>query len=253
MKPELPATSRCAARNSFRRRFPFLPSLLFFPLLLALSACTGLSPPREGEPLPARPEVRNFAVEGRFALRSGKEAVSGRLSWQHFEAGSEEGGERGADALLLSSPIGQGMAELIVTSMGAQLNTSDGRHYSGSDPERLLLDVLGVALPLRELPRLLPGQPRRGDTVEWDSIGRPRVIEYGGWTVEYGYAGELSGELPKTVEAKGREGLLLRLIIESWDFHSDPQSLRPRLFGAPPPENFMPPVRESGKGAVFAQ
>ncbi len=239
---------------------------LFLPLFALLTACVHTPPPQEGVlPPVARATVRDFAVEGRFALQSGKEGerdgASGRLSWQHFEAGGNGavgsgggnggngGSGEGGDALLLSSPMGQGMAELIATPKGAYINTSDGKHYADSDPERLLRDILGYPLPLRALPRLMLGRSQSGDKTEVDSAGRPRVIRRAGWTVAYEYADDLPDGLPRRIEATAQDGLELRLVIESWDTRPDPKAFRQRLFVPSPPETFIPPAQVSGSGS----
>ena len=84
--------------------------------------------------LPARATLDAFSLEGRFSLRNENKSYSGRLSWRHDLEG---------DRVLLSSPLGQGMAEIVSDTEGAHLTASDGQIYSAADTETLTRNVLG--------------------------------------------------------------------------------------------------------------
>ena len=88
---------------------------------------------------PSRDTLDDFIIEGRFSLRQDEQSHSGRLRWRH--AG-------GSDDVVLSSPFGQGVAEIVADARSASLTTSDGKTYSAADTESLTEQVLGYRLPL---------------------------------------------------------------------------------------------------------
>ena len=67
---------------------------------------------------------------------------SGSLRWRHDGANNE---------LLLVSPFGQGIAEIVTSDSGARLTTSDGKVYSEANAETLTRQVLGYTLPFARL------------------------------------------------------------------------------------------------------
>src|SRR5512134_2248883 len=145
-----------------------LPILVFAAALLG--ACASIAPPqtaREGE----------FAVVGRVAVRYGEEAASGRVAWRHSEADDE---------LLISTPLGQGIAEITRREGVYTLVTSDRQRFTAADPERLTEQALGYALPLEGLPQWLRGRPQPGVPDETRYEGRQLAeLRQQGWTIEY--------------------------------------------------------------------
>ncbi len=148
--------------------------------------------------------MENFSLEGRFSLNQKGSNYSGRLSWQHAGAN---------DALVLSSPFGQGMAEITTDSSGARLVTSDGKTYTAPDTTTLTEQVLGYALPLVQL---IDWILARGSVVERDPYERPRRIRHESWQINYEYEGQGALELPNRVFAEHADGLNFRLRIDEW-------------------------------------
>jgi len=110
-----------------------------------LAACASL-------PTPA-PAPGGFAVAGRVAVRYGDDAANGRVTWRHSDV---------TDDLILSTPLGQGVAEITRRDGIYTLVTSNAQRYSAADPEQLTQQVLGWALPLAGLPDWLQGRPQPG-------------------------------------------------------------------------------------------
>jgi outer membrane lipoprotein LolB len=171
-------------------------------LLLAaalLGACAAIAPPhavREGE----------FAVVGRVAVRYGDEAASGRVTWRHTDAD---------DDLVISSPLGQGIAEITRRDGVYTLVTSDRQSFSATDPERLTEQALGYALPLAGLPDWLRGRAQPGVPAQTRHDGHQLAeLRQQGWTIEY-LAYDDDGRLPKRVRIT-RGALDIRLAIEEW-------------------------------------
>ena len=184
---------------------------LFALILLAaslLAACSTIP----GRPLPARQQVGDFALEARFALRINTpgEAVQssgGRLSWQQ---------KNGRSRLLLSNPLGFGIAEIDSTPGHATLRTANGETRASDNPDQLLEEVTGQRLPVSRLPDWLLGRASNPDQIQRDSLGRPQQLLADGWQVDYSYDNEAADALPSVLKLKHNSEIELRLRIEEW-------------------------------------
>jgi outer membrane lipoprotein LolB len=171
-------------------------TLLLATALLGACASIPAPVPREGE----------FAVVGRVAVRYGEEAASGRVAWRHSDAD---------DDLVISTPLGQGIAEITRREGVYTLVAADRQRFSASDPERLTEQALGYALPLDGLPDWLRGRAQPGVPAESRYDGeRLAELRQQGWTIEY-LAYEDDGRLPKRLRLT-RGALDIRLAIEEW-------------------------------------
>ena len=173
-----------------------------------LAACT-TTPSR---PLPARHQVGNFALEARFALRvympgETVQSSGGRLSWQQKE---------GSSRLLLSNPLGFGIAEIDSTPGHAQLRTANGETRESDNPDQLLEEVTGQRLPVSRLPDWLLGRSSEPSQIQRDFLGRPQQLLDAGWQVDYSYDNEAADALPSVLKLNRNGEIELRLRIEEW-------------------------------------
>lgn len=147
-----------------------------------------------------------FALAGRVAVRNGDEAASARVDWRHAAA---------ADDLLVSTPLGAGIAEITRRENVYTLVTAQGERFSANDPERLTEQALGWALPLAGLPDWVQGRPQPGVPAEARYDGdRLAELRQLGWTIEYtGY--DESSRRPKRMRIT-RGSLDIRLAIDEW-------------------------------------
>src|SRR5258708_16734872 len=106
-----------------------------FALAALLVACASL--PDAGRPLPG-----GFELSGRVAIRYGKDAASGKIFWRHSDD---------SDELLITSPIGQGIARISRERDRFRLVTGDNKEYRAADAESLTEQALGWRLPLHGL------------------------------------------------------------------------------------------------------
>lgn len=149
-----------------------------------------------------------FSLSARIAIRYGDEAASGNLAWRH--------GVR-SDELLLTSPLGQGMAR--ITRLGDEITlvAQDGRESRATNAESLTEQVLGFRLPLLGLADWVRGraasQPTPAPTRERrDAVGRLAELEQSGWKIRYlEYAGALPSRLMLSYP-----GVELSLAIAQW-------------------------------------
>lgn len=188
---------------------------------LLLSGCASLSGPDVLSP--ARERLAAFVLEGRFSLRQGEQSYAGRLTWQH--AGAE-------NVVLLASPFGQGLAEIVTDARGARLTASDGKVYAAADSSALTAQVLGYPLPIDRLVDWLRARETgAADAVERDALGRPVRLRENGWDIAYDYPepgadpvadAAVAPQRLIAIGAAGRSGMAgdapveLRLRIDRW-------------------------------------
>jgi outer membrane lipoprotein LolB len=149
-----------------------------------------------------------FEVAGRIAVRYRDDAGTGNVAWRH--------GAR-SDEMLLTSPLGQGIARIVRTGDEVVLTAQDGREFRAADAEALTDQVLGFRLPLRGLADWVRGRPAAPPAsaptlVRRDATGRLLELEQSGWRISYlEYANALPSRLTLTFP-----GLELRLAISEW-------------------------------------
>ena len=165
-----------------------------FAAAVFLGACAGLPE----VPLPPG----GFELSGR--VRHGKKAASGRIFWRHTDD---------TDELLLTSPLGQGIARINRERDQFRLSTGDNREYRAADAESLTEQALGWRLPLAGLSdwvqaRASPGRPSemRGDP------DRGLDLRQDGWHIAYE---EFREGRPFRLRMS-REDLEIRLIVDRW-------------------------------------
>ncbi|MGB8433434.1 MAG: lipoprotein insertase outer membrane protein LolB [Burkholderiales bacterium] len=175
-----------------------VPRIAVVALCMALLAACATAP---------KPTDTAFELTGRVAIRSGQEAASGRLFWRHGQS---------FDDLMISTPLGMGIAEITRRAELYTLTTSDTRRMSAADPETLTDQALGWRFPLAGLPDWVQGRPysnSEGETQRGPD-GRVQLIRQLGWTIEY-LAYDDETELPSRMRLT-REGLDIRLTIDDW-------------------------------------
>jgi outer membrane lipoprotein LolB len=162
-----------------------------------LGACASL--PEAGRPPPG-----GFELSGRVAVRHGKDAASGRIFWRH---------SNDADELLITSPLGQGIARINRERDQFRLVTGDNKEYRAADAESLTEQALGWRLPLGGLSDWVQGRASPGRPAE--VRGEPDKdleLRQDGWHVAYE---EFRGGKPFRMRLT-REDLEIRLIVDQW-------------------------------------
>jgi outer membrane lipoprotein LolB len=134
----------------------------------------------------------DFSLAGRIAARSGSEAFTGNIAWRHASSGDE---------LLISTPTGQGVAQILRQGDAVMLKTSEGREYRAADSESLTERVLGFRLPLEGLAEWVQGRPSP-------------VLESRGWKIEYQ---ERDAQQRPTRMRLTNQGIELRLAVSQWN------------------------------------
>ncbi|MFY9316445.1 MAG: outer membrane lipoprotein LolB, partial [Burkholderiales bacterium] len=100
--------------------------------MLLLAACAGpgfLLAPADAE----------FELTGRIAVSYRDDAGSGHIAWRHAPR---------SDEMLLTTPLGQGVARLVRVGGEITLTTQDGREFRAADAESLTEQALGFRVPI---------------------------------------------------------------------------------------------------------
>ena len=163
--------------------------LLLVPLLLLLNGCLTL--PVATTERPAPEDVTVFAFNGRIAVKQGETRYYAKLDWRHDETG---------DAIILTTPLGQGVAEIVRDASGARLTLADRRRYEAADWGALAQQIFGFHLPLAGSERWL--------------LGTTAVVD--GWLLTvHQRENDLPDGLPTLIELE-RDDIAVRLKIDDW-------------------------------------
>ncbi len=165
-----------------------------------LGGCAGLGPGSESDEnsVVVGPPLQQFSITGRLSLRQGERRDHLGFDWQHSPQ---------SDSVLLLSPLGQGLAEIIRGPDGAQLKRPNAEPVSAPNLAVLAQQVFGVSLPLQELGEWVRGARGRAGT---DNSWAIRVLQ----TVAVPDAAS-ARRLPRRLEAL-RADIELSLIVDDW-------------------------------------
>ena len=145
-----------------------------------------------------------FHLLGRIAARYNGDGFTGNVAWRHARSG---------DDMLISTPLGQGVARIVRQGEAVQLTTANGREYHAPDAETLTEQGLGFRLPLEGMADWVRGEPSPGPrTVSNSPDGALRVLEQNGWRIEYL---SYEGGRPKLMQME-YPGVQLRFVVTDW-------------------------------------
>jgi outer membrane lipoprotein LolB len=182
-------------------------------LCLALSGCAGLHQGAEtvSTTLDASAVKTRFVLEGRVAVKAGDQNYSGGMRWERRDTD---------EVVLLSTPLGQGVAEIRRDARGLSLVDGEGRRQEAADIDSLARSALGAPIPLSGLVHWLSARPRpvSPHLAYLDDMGRVKRLEQDGWRIDYDRYQDRGGiELPARLFARRGEDIEFRLIIDSWE------------------------------------
>lgn len=162
--------------------------LRLLAVLFALAGCVATST------LSARPaasEITAFAISGRISVRQGETRHHLKIDWRH---------DPGRDDMLLATPLGQGIAQIVRDEAGARLRLADQREVLATDTATLAEQVFGFPLSLEACARVLLGNGQHAPGWSW------RVVER---------ESDRADALPTLVEFE-RDDIAVHLKIDAW-------------------------------------
>ncbi len=168
---------------------------------LALYGCASVPPAGP----PAIEILQVFTLQGRVSVQYGEESLSGQLDWRADAA---------SDEVLLSSPLGQGMASISRNEAGVTLTRPGEPAVVAENVEMLTQSELGFRLPLAGLRYWIQARPdpARASKVRRSADGSVEQIAQDGWRIDYLQFHE---NRPRKMQV-AREGLEIRLVIDEW-------------------------------------
>jgi len=206
---------RCNALVNNMLRDVFLLSLL----LLSATACVPIlqtKPDTSPESLFATRskdlvQLDRWKIKGRTMITQGSEAWSVGLRWQE---------DRGAYQIKLEGPFAQGGVTLDGDEEQVVLTMTTGEKIASTNPEELILEVVGWNLPvsaLRDWVRGLPYEQQAIESITYDDEGRITHLVQQGWDIEFlRYMPFDSYSMPAKIFIKHPD-LSVRLVISSWN------------------------------------
>lgn len=185
-------------------RLPSWACALLMPVLLLLHGCAGVPAPRP----PEAEVLQAFTLQGRVSVRYGEQSLSGQLNWRADAAGDE---------VLLSSPLGQGLASILRDDRGVALMKPGVPTVTAENVEALTQSELGFRLPLSGLRYWIQARPdpARASEVRRNADGGVEQIAQDGWKIDYL---QFQENRPRKLHV-AREGLEIRLVIDAWQPH----------------------------------
>jgi len=148
-----------------------------------------------------------FGVTGRLSAHHASDALAANFNWQHRLDG---------DTIVLSTPLGQTLAELARADGGVSVALADGRHASAASFDELTTQAFGVPLPVTGLTWWIRGLPRNGSAfaIERDAAGRASVLRQDGWEIDYSYADD-AATLPRRL-LLAYPDVDMRVVVDQW-------------------------------------
>lgn len=140
---------------------------------------------------PAAPDISQFSFLGRLTVRQGETRYHVNVDWRH---------DARRDEILLTTPLGQGVAEIVRDAARARLTLADKRSFVADDWSALSRQVFGFPLPLNASARWLVGDITA--TEGW----RVTVIQR---------ETDAPDALPTVIELE-RDDIAVRLKIDEW-------------------------------------
>lgn len=149
--------------------------------------------------------LQAFTLQGRVSVQHGEQSLSGLLSWK---------AEAASDEVLLSSPLGQGLASISRNDRLVSLVRPGEPALTAENVEELTQTALGFRLPLSGLRFWIQARPdpARVSELRRDEAGGVEQITQDGWKIAYL---QYSDNRPRKIHVT-REGLEIRLVIDEW-------------------------------------
>lgn len=182
-------------------------SLAWGGLLLGLAGCASTPLPPGG--IVVAPPASSWTLQGRIGIQGGEQPLSGHIHWKHGPA---------ADEVLMTSPLGQGVARIVRDARGVALEVPGQAVRHAPDADSLTREVLGYPLPVAGLAWWMQARPdpARAYEATHDASGRLARLRQDGWVIDYPqYTSDAPARPRKLVVT--REGLEIRLVADRWE------------------------------------
>ena len=159
--------------------------------------------------LPVEPETSGFAVAGKLSVVEHGQAYSARFRWRQASERYD---------IVLWGPLGQGGTRLRGDAHHLEIVGRNGKPILAGNPESVMRQRLGWALPLAVLPWWLSGRPAPDAAVQdaqTDRDGRFTAFHQLGWQVRYDRFETTGTPPPPSRITAERPGYRIRIAIST--------------------------------------
>jgi outer membrane lipoprotein LolB len=151
------------------------------------------------------PAGQEMSLSGRVSVHQDEENFSGQFQWVS---------RNGEDDILLSDPLGQGVARIVRNERETTLQLPDGRSQSAPDADALTEKLLGFRLPLGGMTYWIVARPSPSspNQLVYNDQHQVERINQDGWKIDY-----LSylGQRPRKVLIT-RQAMEIKLVVDHW-------------------------------------
>ncbi len=179
--------------------------------ILLLSACQKQSgtKPSSAQIRVNLMDIDAYEFSGKMSFSDGQDGGSGRIQWDY---------QQGLIDAKLNAPLGSKSWQVVESTNGTTLMTSNGEVYTAVTTEELISQQLGWAVPWKPLGAWVQG--RQYDTSQskltWaeDSY----TINEGGWQIVYSKLKEYpEGVMPHKMVAR-KDPYAIKLSVKTWQW-----------------------------------
>lgn len=156
-------------------------------------------------------ELPHWQMVGRVAVQANTEGWNAHVHWEH---------DHHQDRIRLSGPFSQGAVSIVLQSDSIYINEGNGVVRSSRDPDSLLRERLGFAVPLSHLRYWMLGLPAPGEVSSVSAdYTTGRAFSQQGWHLSFERFNRVNEfDLPQKISVKGGD-LKLKLIADEWTLH----------------------------------
>ncbi len=183
--------------------------LAWASLVIWLAGCAGMRPVPESQRAASPSDIKVWKLEGRIAVKTANDGWTANLIWEHDPL---------QDRLRISGPFSQGLLSIVVQDDLIHVNEGNGVEQTSRDPDALLRERLGFAVPLRSLRYWVTGVPApEAEHVQVpNEAGGARRFSQQGWNLAYEKFSQVGAyQLPQKASINGHD-VRLKLIADDW-------------------------------------
>jgi outer membrane lipoprotein LolB len=154
--------------------------------------------------------LKTWRMEGRIGVQTAEDAWQANLFWEH---------DPHQDRLRVSGPLSQGMISIVLQKDLIYIDEGDGATQLSRDPDALLRDRLGFAVPLSSLRYWILGVPDSGQayTPVYGGDGALSGFRQAGWAIRMDRFMNVGNHVvPQKMQVQG-SGVKLKIIADTWD------------------------------------
>lgn len=178
--------------------------------VLLLPGCATVNTVPKTVVLPDSPAaIKAWSMDGRIGVQSPEKAWQANLYWEH---------DPKQDRLRISGPFSQGLVSIVVQNDLIFVNEGNGATHLSRDPDAMLRERLGFAVPLSSLRYWMLGvpDPDRSSLPMAGAGDAAGGFQQAGWQIYPDNLASVDGwMLPQKLRAHGA-GVKIKILADNW-------------------------------------